>query len=162
MNTEKFNLFIVDEDPQLLKGLRRYLVNKFGSRMAISTFISGASALEKVDYNTKIVVLKYSVNDGGNDVLRSIKKINPDTAVIMLSSHEEIGMAIESFRDGATDFVIQGKNAWNRIAGDVYRIMDIPVRVLVKHFGVTKYVAAFILSFIAMGIVVFVTLNIIR
>jgi len=80
----------------------------------------------------------------------------------MLSSHEEIGMAIESFRDGAADFVIQGKNAWNRIAGDVYRIMDIPVRVLVKHFGVTKYVAAFILSFIAMGIVVFVTLSIIR
>ncbi len=154
MITKNINLFIVDKDHQALKSLRRYLVNRFGSRMAISTFFNEASVLQKVDNNTNIVVLKYNVNGGDNDILKLIKKINPATAVIMLSTNEEIGIAIDSFNNATT------KNTRGRNSGEIYRIMDFPVRVLVKQFGVSYYVAAFMLSFAAIGICVFIALRI--
>ena len=161
MNKGNINLFIVEEDHQVLRGLRRYLVNRCGNRVEISTFLSAARVLQKVDSNTNIVVLKFNLNRDSNDVLNSIKKINPETAVIMLPTNEEIGTAIETFRSGAIDFAIKGKNTWGRIKDDIYRILKFPARVMVKHFGLSNNVAAFILAFATMGIVVIIVSEII-
>ena len=159
MNSRSFNLFIVDENPYVLNGLNKYLNNRFGNRINVSTFNSSESVLKMINKKTNIVVLKYNMNGSGNDVLKSIKEINPLTEVIMLSSNEEVGVAIDSFRNGATDFVIGGNNAWKRISNDIHSIVDYPVRILINQFGISKYVAAFILSFISMGIVVVIAMQ---
>ena len=153
MNKGNIHLFIVNEDHHVLKDLRRYLVNRCGNRVEISTFLSATRVLQKVDMNTSIVVLKYNnVND--SDVLNAIKKINPGTAVIMLPSNEEIGAAIDSFRNGVVDLGMNGKNAVGRILDEIYRIMKFPGRVLMKYVGVRRFVAAFVFAFATMGIVV--------
>ena len=160
MKAQLLNLFIVDDDPLMLTGLRNFLDNKFGANINISTFSTGDSVLKKVDKSTNIVILDYYLEGkNGNEVLKSIKNINPKTEVIMLSSNEDIVIAIEAFRKGATDYVIKGEKAWNKISSLVYNIITYPIRVLVREFGISKYLAIFLLTFVIMGITVYFTLR---
>lgn len=156
MNTAGTNLFIVDDNPLMVLGLKNYLEHRFGTSINIFTFGTGKSALEKVDGDTGIVILDYYLDgENGNDVLKSIKKINPNTEVIMLTSNEDIATAIESFRKGATDYVVKGDKAWKKISSLVYGIVTYPIRLLVREFGVSKFLAIFVLTFITMGVAVF-------
>lgn len=160
MDNQGINLFIVDDNALMMIGLRNYLTNKFGANLNITTFTTGASALQKIDQTTNIVILDYNLNgEDGNAVLKSIKKINPNTEVIMLSSNEDIAVAIESFRKGATDYVVKGEKAWEKLTNVILDIITYPVRILVKEFKVSKFVAIFLLTFITMGVVVAVTMK---
>ncbi len=160
MNTQKLNLFIVDDNQLTVTGLRNYLEMKFGAYLNISTFLSGESVLKKIDNETNIVILDYYLpGENGNAVLASIKKINPKTEVIMLTSNEDVGVAIDSFRMGASDFVIKGDKSWKKISSLVLNVITYPIRLLVKEFGFSKFFAIFILTFIIMGIGVYFALR---
>lgn len=95
----------------------------------------------------------------GLEILKSIKEINPKTEVIMFTNNEDISMAVESFRMGATDYVVKGKGALTKIHQLVYHIITEPIRIMVKEFGISKYMAIFVLTFITMGLVVFFVLR---
>lgn len=160
MKTNMLNLFIVDDNPLMVLGLRGYLESRFGTDLTISTFSSGAAALQKVDGDTNIVILDYFLEgESGNDVLRSIKKINPKTEVIMLSSNEDMGVAISAFRNGATDYVVKDAKSWKKITSIIYGIITYPLRIMVREFGINKYIAMFLLTFAAMGIGVFLAIK---
>ncbi len=161
MKNQPLNLFIVDDDTTIVNGLRNYLHKKFGNNVAISSYSSGKSALQKIDKNTNIVVLDYNLKgENGNDVLKSIKLINPKTEVIMLTSNEDISVAIESFREGASDYVIKGeKAAWTTVYSLILNIITYPAKFLVKEFGVNKYLAMFLTTFLVMAIGVYVVLQ---
>ena len=160
MNTQKLNLFIVDDNKLMVTGLKNYLGTKFGSDINISTFYTGESVLKKVDQDTNIVILDYFLGEeNGNDVLKAIKKINPKTEVIMLSRNEDIGVAIESFRKGATDYVVKGENSLTKISTLVYGIITYPIRMMVREWGVSRYFAIFIMTFLTMGVVVMLALR---
>ena len=155
MKNHVINLFIIDDDVLSSTLLKNHLNKKFGTAINISIFISGKSALEKIDKYTNIVILDYYLEgENGNDVLKAIKAINPKTEVIMLSSNENITVAIESFRKGATDYVIKGDKASKKITRLVYNIIAYPIRLIVREFGVSKFLAIFLLTFLIMGVVV--------
>lgn len=160
MNTQGLNLFIIDDNQLMATGLRIYLNNRFGTNLNISIFNTGASALTEVDANTAIVILDYQLEgENGNDILKSIKKINPNTEVIMLSSNENIATAIESFRNGATDYVVKGEKAWKKVTSLVYGVITYPVRIMVREWGLNKYLALFILTFVVMGILAYLSVQ---
>ncbi|MES2555871.1 MAG: response regulator [Bacteroidota bacterium] len=157
MNTQRNKLFIIDDNPQLVADLRVYLENNFGESLTISTFNSGESALKKVDHETNIVILDHDLpGENGNEILKSIKQINPKTEVIMLTSNEDVKTAIHAFRNGATDYVIKGEKADKKIGSIIYNILAYPVRILTREFGASKYFAIFILSFIFVGLCVLI------
>jgi len=159
MKTQTQNIFIVDENKIMAATLTQFLQNRFGDSVNITTFNDGIICLEKVDENTQIVILDYLL-DGkqGLDILKSIKNKNQNTEVIILSGHEDIALAIESFRAGATDYVVKDNASWKRISDLVSYILNTPIRLLVREFGVSKFVAIFLTTFITMGIVVLAVL----
>ncbi|TND09401.1 MAG: response regulator receiver protein [Bacteroidetes bacterium] len=160
MKTQGLNLFIVDDNEFMVTALRGYLDKRFGLDLNISIFYTGESALEKVDQDTNIVILDYYLEgENGNEVLKSIKKINPKTEVIMFSSNENIGIAIDAFRNGATDYVVKGEKSWKKITSLVYGIITYPVRILVREFGISKYIAMFLITFVLMGVAVCLALK---
>jgi DNA-binding NtrC family response regulator len=159
METNKLNLFVVDDDKSTVAMLKNYLGRRFGTSLNISTFYSGESCLKNLNDQTHIVVLDYYLTgQNGLEILRSIKKKNPNTEVIMFSNNEDVATKIESFRAGATDYVIKGKTALKKITSTVYGIITAPIRTMVKEFGVTKFMAIFLLTFVILGIVVTVAL----
>ncbi len=155
MTTQGLNLFIVDDNELLITDLKYYLQNKFGGSIKISTFIDGESCLEKIDKDTHVVILDHLLNGkNGLEVLKLIKEINPKTEVIMYSGSEDIGLAIETFRAGATDYVIKGQGALKKISKLVNYIITAPIRVLVNEFKVSKFMAIFLTTFLIMAAVV--------
>jgi DNA-binding NarL/FixJ family response regulator len=163
MQTQGLNLFIVDDNKLLVMDLKNYLQTRFGVSIKVSTFSDGESCLEKVDKDTHIVILDYFMEGkNGVEVLKSIKEINPETEVIMLSGNEDIAVAIESFRSGANDYVVKGTGSWKKIAKIIEHIVTAPIRLLVREFGVSKFMAIFLLTFISMGIAVFLVMHYIK
>lgn len=160
MKTSGINLFIVDDNKLSVMGLKFSLYKKFGKNLNISTFTTGVSCLEKVDENTNFVILDYFLDgENGNEILKSIKIINPKTEVIMLSSNDDVGTIIESFRGGASDYLIKGRNAWNNLLPHIYSIITAPIRKLGKEFGWPKFTAIFLTTFIIMGLIVYFVLQ---
>lgn len=160
MKSPVLNLFIVDDNILVVNGLRNHLTARFGNGINITTFLSGKGALEKITADIHMVILDYALEgENGNDVLKSIKTKYPATEVVMLSSNNEMEVAINSFRNGATDFVLKGRNSWSKITSLVYDAITYPVRKLVQEFGINKYLAMFILTFVAMGIGVIFSLK---
>ncbi|HEX8515511.1 MAG TPA: response regulator [Bacteroidia bacterium] len=163
METQGLNLFIVDDNKLMVNDLKHYLQNKFGQGVRVSTFNDGQSCLEMVDKKTDIVILDYFLEDeSGLDVLKSIKSKNPKTEVIMLSSNEDMALAIQTFREGASEYVVKGKGAWSKVAKMVTHIVTKPIRMMVKEFGVSKFMATFLFTFVVMGIVVYTVLQLIK
>jgi DNA-binding NtrC family response regulator len=157
------NLSIIDENKQALSNLKHYLETKFGSEIKVSIFKDGESCLRNLTKQTQIVVLNPVLKDKeGLEVLKSIKKINSKIEVIILSSDENISNAIELFRSGAKDLVTNGKGSWKRIAQLVTHLVTAPIRILVKEFKISKYMAIFLLTFITMGIIVFLVIRFIK
>jgi len=155
MNSHHHTLFIIDDNPLLVADLRIYLEDVFGETLTISIFNTGESALKKIDKETHIVIIDYYLpGENGNEILKSIKEINPKTEVIMLTSNEDIKAAIDAFRNGATDYVIKGAKSEKKIGSLIYSILAYPIRVLTREFGISKYVAIFILTFISVGVCV--------
>lgn len=155
MSTQGMNLFIVDDDKLVVSDLKIYLNHRFGNDINISTFYDGESCLEKLDMDTHVVILDYFLNgQNGLEILKLIKEKNPKTEVIMLSGNEDIALAIQSFRNGATDYVIKGQGALKKISKLILNIITEPIRIIVREFGVSKFMAIFLLTFITMGIVV--------
>lgn len=160
METQGIKLFIVDDNRLMVSTLKQYLQNRFGPTMHITTFSDGESCLKEIDSDTNIVILDYFMNGkNGLDILKLIKAINPKTEVIMLSSNEDVGLAIETFRAGAKDYVVKGEGSWGQITYLVNLIITEPIRIMVREFGVSKFTAIFLLTFITMGITVFCVLN---
>lgn len=160
METQKINLFIVDDNKSMVAALKQFLLNKFGANINITTFYDGESCLEKINQYTDMVILDHYLNGkNGLEVLKEIKEINPKTEVIMLSSNEDIALAIQSFRSGAKDYVIKGPSSWKKLTKLVSHVISEPIRIIVREFGVSKFMAIFLLTFLTMGAVVFFVLQ---
>jgi DNA-binding NarL/FixJ family response regulator len=163
METQGTNLFIVDDNLLSATDLKHYLQNRFGKDIIVTIFENGESCLLKVNNDTHIVILDYFLEGkNGLEILKSIKKINPATEVIMLSGNEDMGLAIETFRAGAKDYVIKGSSSWKRISKLVSNILLAPIKVIVREFGVSKFAAIFLTTFISVGIVVFIAMQLMK
>lgn len=135
METQEINVFIVDDNKLLVNDLKNCLHESLGAGIQISIFYDGESCLKKIDEKTHIVILDYFMpGKNGLETLKSIKAINPKTEVIMLSSNEDIVVAIETFRAGAMDYIIKDKGYWRKIINLINSITIKPIRIIVKGF----------------------------
>jgi DNA-binding NtrC family response regulator len=154
---ENQNLFIVENNPLDSNRLVSYLEKRFSNTLTISTFVDGETALKSIDKNTTIVILDYDLKDEQGDVLlKEIKKINPKTEVIILSSDEGIGTAIDAFRKGANNYVIKGESHSRILYALVLKVLNYPVRILVERFKISKILAIFLTYFVFIGIIVYI------
>jgi len=164
MTASNLNLFIVNNDPAIVTTLHNYLEKKFGPIFNVSVFNTGREALEKVDRSTQVVVLdNYLVGENGTDVRKSIKTKNPYARVIMYKSNEDAVHEINRYREITPVNKGEGPGGqWSRIGRPLHRIFTYPIHFLVKEFGVNKFVAIFLLSFITVLLVVYIAMQIIQ
>jgi len=161
MTATNLNLFIVNNDPAIVTTLRNYLEKKFGPMFNVSVFNTGYEALEQVNQSTQVVVLdNYLVGENGTDVRKSIKKKNPYARVIMYSTNEDAVHEINRYREITPVGVGQGPGQWSQIRRPIHRFFTYPIHILVKEFGVNKFVAIFLLSFITVLAIVYISMQI--
>jgi DNA-binding NtrC family response regulator len=161
MKNTWINIFIVDDNKLLVISLKKYLENRFGSDVNISTFYDGESCLLNITENTHIVILDYFLNGNnsnaknGIEILKEIKKLNAKTKVIMLSRNEDVAVAVESYREGASEFVIKGDNSLDKLISLINKIITEPIRIMVREFGVPKFLTLFLFVFLGMATAIY-------
>ena len=113
-------IFIVDDDAMLREALKDWLTRKIPHQ--VSTFDTGEECLKHLSDKPDVVVLDYYLNTvskdaaNGIEILGAIKKYDPAIHVIILSSQEHYGIAIQTIQKGAEQYVIKDENAFEKVA----------------------------------------------
>jgi DNA-binding NtrC family response regulator len=104
MDKQSAHLLVVDDDPVTVNLLNEVL-SKEG--YDVTTALSGEEAIARgMDSVFDIVITDVRMGDkDGMEVLRSFKKIAPETTVVMITAFGSIETAIEAIRQGAFDYV---------------------------------------------------------
>ena len=96
-------ILVVDDEEDVRKILKRFLLS-IGHDAIMAT--NGEEALKKVQEDPTIVLLDYVMpGENGIEVLKKIKEISPSTDVIMVTGVGGHEIGVESFKQGAFDFV---------------------------------------------------------
>lgn len=112
-------IFVVDDDEMLLEAIEDYITRK--TKHKVQLFKTGEECLEQLDQEPDVVILDYNLNavfkDAANGlkILEMIKKMNKNIRVIMLSSQEAYGAAMQTINKGAEEYVIKDEASFEKI-----------------------------------------------
>ena len=116
---KKILLFLVDDDELFLKSLAIEFTDNTG--FVVRTFQTGELCIADISQNPDIVVLDYYL-DGidkraidGLETLDRIKAFNPQIPVIMLSSQDNIDVAVNCMKHKAYDYIVKSETAFLRL-----------------------------------------------
>lgn len=104
----------------LTEALSDYL--KRSAAHQISTFDTGEACLKQLADKPEIILLDYHLNTrvkdaaNGMEILQSIRKIDKNIHVIMLSSQERYAIAMQTLQKGAEQYVIKDETAFEQVA----------------------------------------------
>ena len=119
MNKEKIKLCLVDDDAVFLKALEIEFLNH--ADFTIETFATGELCLKNLSHNPDVIILDYHLDGidksamNGIETLDKIKALNPDIPVVMLSSQDNIDVAINCMHHRAFDYVVKSETAFVRL-----------------------------------------------
>ena len=102
-NSDK-KILIVDDTPEVTALIRRFLE---GGGFQVSAAVNGQMAIEKtLTELPDVVLLDLLLPDiSGQDVLKRIKEISADTAVIVMTGHGGEEVAVNLMKGGAADYL---------------------------------------------------------
>lgn len=166
MKSQTLNVFILNDDIRIADKLKHFLEKRFGHMMNVSLFFNSESFFSKLTNNVDLVVVDdylYDANTKTNadvvDIVKKVKAKCTTTEVVVLSSDEDIETAVNAINMGAKGFIPNRYGAWSKLQYLVYHIASSPIRFIVKEFGVSKFVAIFIMTFLTVGVVVLIALK---
>jgi DNA-binding NtrC family response regulator len=120
---EQINIFIIDDNNVFSLALRANIERTFKELpIKIHLFEIGEKCKSMFKMVIpELVILDYNLNSdhpsasNGLKVLEWIKKENPETCVIMLTSEDSVEIAVKSFQQGASDYVGKTMTQFNKI-----------------------------------------------
>jgi DNA-binding NarL/FixJ family response regulator len=110
MSAPKSRVFLVDDHPLVREWLSN-LINQLPDLIVCGEAASGAEALQGMEIsNPNIAIVDLSLKEGsGLETIKAIKAQFPQTAVIVLSMHDEQYYAERTMRAGARGYVMKGE-----------------------------------------------------
>ena len=157
--TQKLNVFILNNNIEVAGKLRRYLKKRFGNLLTISLFFNSRACLSRMYGQVDLVVVDDYLNENGSkgvsgvEVLKKIKDKSPATEVVILTSDENVGLAIEAIKNGVKDYIPNRMGAWQRLQNVIDRTISQPIKFLIAEFGVSKFMIIFFSVFAIMGVI---------
>jgi len=103
-NQDKHNLLVVDDEAVIREGMRRILASQ---GYHVETSASGRTAIEKIqeqDFDVVITDLKMPGMDG-IEVLKTIRILQPEVPVIIITGYSTVDTAVEAMKNGAFDYI---------------------------------------------------------
>lgn len=104
--SQKVKILIVDDEAVMRDTMSDWLLEKGFNVVSV---ISGMEAIEKVktgSFNIAFVDMKMPGLDG-LEVLQAMKRIDPETAVVIMTAYATIETAIEAMKEGAYEYMIK-------------------------------------------------------
>ncbi|MCD4742681.1 MAG: sigma-54 dependent transcriptional regulator [Desulfobacteraceae bacterium] len=103
-----YTIFIIDDEETIRDSLSLILEPDY----IVHTFANGSKALEEISHTTPdLILLDIGLPDiSGIDLLKKIKKNQPDVPVIMITAYEDIETVIAAMKCGAYDYLVKPLN----------------------------------------------------
>jgi two-component system invasion response regulator UvrY len=149
MATKKIRIIVIDDHDIMREGLKQIL----GETQAIEVVAEGENGVQAVQVAVKhkadVMLLDISLPDkNGVEVLKQIKKVNPQIAVLMLSMYREDQYAVRALKGGAAGYLSKQKasaelvNAIQTVANGKKYITPEVAMTLADQVGVDEEKAA--------------------
>lgn len=103
-------IVVVDDNPTILTALKICLTAEFERIVTLTspdTLVSTLSNGEQVDVVLLDINFSLGVNTGQDGLfwLRTLKKLHPDTPVVLMTAYADVQLAVKGLKNGAADFV---------------------------------------------------------
>jgi two-component system OmpR family response regulator len=127
MAREKKLIFFADDDQAFLKAVE--IDFEDDGTFSIQTFPNGEQVIENLGSDPDIIILDYHLNGvdknamNGRKTMAAIKVENPLIPVIILSSQENVGIAISCVQNGAFDYIVKGEMAFFRLRKTLFSLL---------------------------------------
>lgn len=124
-------IFALDENPFCLT-LYEQLLRNIGFTN-ITCFENRESFMPALTHNPEIIFLDHNPgNLNGIEILKSIKRYNPDIYVVFLSANEDEDISKNTLEHGAFHYIIKGKNDLKEISYVMEKILYVKKMLGVK------------------------------
>ena len=118
-----YNIFIVEDDPWYGEILTYHL--SLNPDYKVTRFETATACLAKMHQNPDLVTIDFSLPDMDGDALyKKIKEINPDVPVIVISSQQEVTVAVKLFKMGVTDYFNKDESTKDLLWNSIIRIRE--------------------------------------
>ncbi len=118
------NIFLVDDDLFSLNIYRQGLENL--GYQKVSLFLNGTICLNNLNQKPNIIFLDHNMDDlTGFEVLKKIKRVDPNVFVVIVSAQENMKIAVDALKYGAFDYIIKGDNEIEKMQNVIERIESI-------------------------------------
>jgi DNA-binding NtrC family response regulator len=120
-----YQVFVVENNTVYNHLVSEYLKKNGFSN--VKSIISGEECVELVENKEKpdIVIQDYSLDGmNGLDVLKKVKKINPKSEFIFLTSNENMEVAVNTIKFGAFDYIVKDKMALEKVVYKMRKIVQ--------------------------------------
>lgn len=103
-------IVVVDDNPTILTAMKICLTAEFERIVTLTspdTLVSTLSNEEQVDVVLLDMNFSLGVNTGQDGLfwLRTLKKLHPDTPVVLMTAYADVQLAVKGLKNGAADFV---------------------------------------------------------
>lgn len=114
-------IFIIDDDPFTTALYEQSLANL--GYTDVSSYNEGLLSLNDLIQEPKIIFLDQNMDDiTGLEMLRKIKRFDPNIYVVMVSGQEDIETAVKALKIGAFDYIVKGE-------GDIEKINQVLLKI---------------------------------
>jgi len=118
-----FSIMIVEDDPWYGKILQHHL--SLNPDYKVSRFLTGKECLENLHQKPDLVTIDFSLPDMDGDALfKKIKEYSPDLPIIVISSQENISVAVNMLKMGASDYLVKDDATKDLLWNSVIRIKE--------------------------------------
>ena len=119
---ENFKIFIVDDDSYFSNLYKQHLLNI--EYTDVHCFDNGRDCLKNLIQQPDIIFLDYNMDDlNGFEVLKKIKRYDPNVFIVMISAQEEISIAVNSLKYGSFDYIIKNNSICDSIDTVIEKII---------------------------------------
>lgn len=127
-NENMIKLFLVDDDALFLKSLEIEFLQH--GDFIIETFTTGELCIENLSHNPDVIILDYHLDGidknamNGIETLDKIKAFDPGIPVVMLSSQDNIEVAVNCMHHKAFDYIVKSETAFMRLQKTITTIFQ--------------------------------------
>ena len=106
MNKQKPTILLIEDTSSLVQVYLQYLRNEPVEVVAVDTLAAAREFIES--QAPEAVLLDISLPDGsGMELLREIRAKSQDIAIVVITAHGSITLAVDAMRGGADDFLVK-------------------------------------------------------
>ena len=164
MKTQKYNIYILGNNPSKLADFRNFLMTRFKNKVNVYLYFNNKDFQRRMHSGVDLVILD-SLNEEETSPqeasmeLKIIKSRFPKTEVIVHTSNDDVAVAVEAMHSGAKDYIVKHDRSWQKIGILADNIIIQPIRALFAEWGVVKFCAIFFVTFCIIGVVTALTLE---